>query len=130
MSAAPSTQGDESEIARELRECYANLTATQSRCNVMLEDCRALRREIAAFAPLSSVVADLGPDERRVLLVLARRLLEGQQTYGRLNVAGDGRDWRAERAAELADALVYGAIAEVAGASGEGRTGSAARVKD
>ncbi len=55
-----------------------------------------------------AVVRELGPDERRVLLVLARRLLAGQCAYGRLDVARDGRDWRRERADELADALVYG----------------------
>lgn len=65
-------------------------------------------------AELLDVVAELGTDERRVLLVLARRLLQGQRQYGRLDVAGDRRDWRRERAEELADALVYGAIAEVA----------------
>ncbi len=65
-------------------------------------------------AGLDDVVRELGTDERRVLLVLARRLLAGQGCYGRLDVAKDNRDWRAERAAELADALVYGAIAEVA----------------
>jgi hypothetical protein len=63
---------------------------------------------------LEAVVRELGPEERRVLLVLARRLLAGQHAYGRLDVARDGRDWRRERADELADALVYGAIAEVA----------------
>jgi aryl-alcohol dehydrogenase-like predicted oxidoreductase len=65
-------------------------------------------------AQLSATIAELGTDERRVLLALARRLLAGQRTYGRLDVARDGRDWRRERADELADALVYGAIAEVA----------------
>jgi len=49
-----------------------------------------------------------------VLLVLARRLLAGQKAYGRLHVATDGQDWRKERGEELADALVYGAIVEVA----------------
>jgi hypothetical protein len=65
-------------------------------------------------AELLDVVDELGPDERRVLLALARRLLAGQKPYGRLDVATDQRDWREERAEELADALIYGAIAEVA----------------
>ena len=65
-------------------------------------------------AKLLDVLAELGADERRVLLALARRLLEGQKAYGRLDLANDARDWRKERADELADALVYGAIAEVA----------------
>jgi hypothetical protein len=76
---------------------------------------------MSASADLLMVVSELGPDERRVLLVLARRLLAGQTTYGRLDVATDGRDWRKERAEELADALIYGAIVEVAAASGEPR---------
>ncbi len=63
---------------------------------------------------LDEVVRELGTDERKVLLVLARRLLAGQGCYGRLDLAKDARDWRNERAQELADALVYGAIAEVA----------------
>jgi hypothetical protein len=63
---------------------------------------------------LDIVTAQLGPDERRVLLKLARRLLAGQQSYGVLDLRSDTRDWRKERAEELADALVYGAIAEVA----------------
>jgi hypothetical protein len=63
---------------------------------------------------LLAVLSDLGPDERRVLLVLAQRLRAGQKAYGRLDVVNDRRDWRRERAEELADALVYGAIAEVA----------------
>jgi hypothetical protein len=63
---------------------------------------------------LEAILAELGPDEHRVILVLARRLLAGQHAYGRLDVATDGRDWRRERADELADALVYWAIEEVA----------------
>jgi hypothetical protein len=66
---------------------------------------------------LLAVVSELGPDEERVLLVLARRLLEGQRTYGLLSLATDGRDWLRERSEELADALVYTAIAEVAAAT-------------
>jgi hypothetical protein len=68
----------------------------------------------APTAELTAIAADLGPDEIKVLTVLARRLLAGQRHYGRLDVRTDGRDWRRERAEELADALVYGAIAEVA----------------
>lgn len=64
---------------------------------------------------LAALIGELGVDERRVLLVLARRLLDGQKTYGLLDIANDRRDWRRERAEEFADSLVYGAIAEVAG---------------
>ncbi len=70
-------------------------------------------------ADLLATIAALGPDERRVLAVLARRLLAGQRAYGRLDAAADGRDWRRERAEELADALVYGAIAEVSATLGK-----------
>jgi hypothetical protein len=63
---------------------------------------------------LFALVAELGPEELLVLEALARRLLAGQRAYGRLDLAHDGRDWRKERGEELADALVYTAIAEVA----------------
>ena len=65
-------------------------------------------------AELLAVLAECGREERRVLLVLARRLLAGQHAYGRLDLAHDARDFRRERAEELADALCYGAFAEVA----------------
>jgi hypothetical protein len=67
-----------------------------------------------ARAALDTTLADLGDDELAVLGALARRLLEGSRRYGALDLAGDRRDWRRERAEELADALVYGAFAEVA----------------
>ncbi len=69
---------------------------------------------VTASSELLEVVSELGDDERRVLLVLARRLLAGQGTYGRLDIATDRRDWRKERAEELSDLLVYDAIAEIA----------------
>jgi hypothetical protein len=72
------------------------------------------------LADLADVVGELGSDELRVLLVLARRLLAGQRHYGPLDVAHDGRSWHRERAEELADALVYGAIGEVAATLGRG----------
>ena len=65
-------------------------------------------------AELLNTISALGVVERMVLLALAERLLGGQVQYGRLDLAHDARDWREERADELADALVYGAIAEVA----------------
>lgn len=63
---------------------------------------------------LDAILAELGPDEVRVLTRLAARLLEGQRRYGRLDVAHDRRDWRAERGDEIADLLVYSAIGELA----------------
>ena len=89
--------------------------------DVRIEACAALlaeRKEAKPVDELLAVVEELGADERRVLLALARRLLAGQAHYGKLDLAHDGRDWRRERAEELADALVYGAIAEVAATGG------------
>lgn len=56
---------------------------------------------------LLELVDALGPDERRVLLAVARRLAMGQRQYGALDVAGDRRDWRKEAAEEALDASVY-----------------------
>jgi hypothetical protein len=66
------------------------------------------------YDELVAVLHQLAPVERNVLLTIGRRLLAGQGRYGRLDLTTDRRDWRRERAEELADALVYGAIAEVA----------------
>lgn len=57
--------------------------------------------------------AQLGALEKQVLCVLADRLLKGQAQYGALNLRDDKRDWRKERAEELADAMIYDAIEEV-----------------
>jgi hypothetical protein len=65
-------------------------------------------------ADLLEVIADLGAEERAVLLVLARRLLAGQAAYGRLDLAKDARDWRKEAAEEAADLAIYTAIGIVA----------------
>lgn len=54
-----------------------------------------------------SQAAKLGPDERRVLAVLADRLGMGQRTYGLLNIAGDPRDWTREAVEEARDLAVY-----------------------
>jgi hypothetical protein len=69
---------------------------------------------VSPLDELASVLAELGTDEHRVLLALARRLLTGQRSYGALDLAHDRRDWRAERAAELADALIYETFAALA----------------
>jgi len=95
-------------------DAYAHLAAT---CKALLVESRELRRAIHAVAPLADVLVQLGEDERRVILVLAKRLLEGQRCYGRLDLANDARDWRKERAQELADVLVYGAFEELKGAT-------------
>lgn len=64
-------------------------------------------------AELLEVVSSLGVDERRVMLVLARRLLAGQAAYGRLDLATDRRNWGAERSLEIQDLLIYSAFAEL-----------------
>jgi hypothetical protein len=62
---------------------------------------------------LDATIAELGAEEVMVLAILARRLLEGQRVYGRLALADDPRDLEAERGDEIADVLVYGAMAEL-----------------
>jgi len=69
---------------------------------------------MSVSSELLILAAQLGEQERAVLLALGRRLLAGQRAYGQLDLANDRRNWRRERAEELADALIYGAIAEVA----------------
>lgn len=60
---------------------------------------------------LAELIADAGPDERRVALFILRRLVGlGQGTYGRVELATDRRDFREERAQEMADLLVYDAM--------------------
>jgi hypothetical protein len=62
---------------------------------------------------LDATIAELGAEEVMVLALLARRLLKGQQEYGRLALADDPRDLEAERGDEIADVLVYSAMAEL-----------------
>jgi len=59
---------------------------------------------------LDELAAQLGDDERRVLVAIARRLLAGRDAYGALDVARDGRDWRREAAEEALDLSVYLAV--------------------
>lgn len=63
---------------------------------------------------LVTLIGDLGDQELAVFLALGRRLLAGQRAYGPLALQTDRRDWKKERAEELADALIYQAIGEVA----------------
>lgn len=55
----------------------------------------------------------LGGEEREILIRLAGRLLEGQRVYGLLDLARDDRDIEVEQSNELADYLVWGAMAEL-----------------
>lgn len=67
-----------------------------------------------SVAPLlcdfESVWAQLGDDERRVLVAIAKRLAKGATQYGPLCVAADQRDWGREANEEFLDATVYLAI--------------------
>jgi hypothetical protein len=65
------------------------------------------------LAELSATLSGLGDNEIRVVSWLARRLLVGQRRYGRVDLAGDRRDWRRERAEEIADLLVYSGFEEL-----------------
>ncbi len=56
------------------------------------------------------VWAALGAEEKRVMLVLAQRLLAGQQEYGKLAIASDPRDFKREGAEEIQDLLIYSAF--------------------
>lgn len=71
-------------------------------------------RDLAIRQELSAILDEFGEQEREVLIIVARRLLAGQRTIGRLDVHTDRRDWGQERREELHDALVYAAIGEFA----------------
>jgi len=61
---------------------------------------------------LEDILDDLGDDETRVLVSIARRLQLGAEAYGELEIAFDRRDFRRKEAREeLEDALVYLACA-------------------
>ena len=66
-----------------------------------------------ARAELDAIATGLGPDELRVLVFVAGRLAHGREEYGELHLARDRRDFRQERAEELADALIYSACDEM-----------------
>jgi hypothetical protein len=63
--------------------------------------------EDAARDGLRSIILTLGFDEVRVLGRIAERLRRGQEQYGPLHLASDGRSFRAEALEEVEDALVY-----------------------
>ncbi|SRR6266487_3308573 len=64
-------------------------------------------------AELAAIVPDLGDEEIAVLALLAKRLLGGQQVYGRLRLADDKRDLEMERGYEIADMLNYSCMREL-----------------
>lgn len=71
-----------------------------------------IRRE-GLECELDEACAELGDDEIRTLVCLARRLREGQRCYGKLDLAHDRRDFRKERSEEIQDLLVYSAFVEL-----------------
>lgn len=79
--------------------------------DVSVGDVSAVARD--ARGELIRITDELEPDAVEALLVLAWRLVEGRRRYGPLDLAHDRRDWRHERAEELADALIYTAFDEV-----------------
>jgi len=61
----------------------------------------------ATDAAFAAVWSELGGDERRVLLEIAKRLAMGQRTYGRLDIDRERRDMQREASEELFDGCVY-----------------------
>lgn len=60
---------------------------------------------------LLSLAQTLGDDECKVLAYIGARLAMGQEQYGKLDIAGDKRDWERELTEELGDSPVYMALA-------------------
>lgn len=106
-------------MALELLALRDNLTATQSRCTELLTEVRALRRRsdpsYRSPSELDAHIAQLGPDERRVLTRIAERFVMGGKQYGALDIASDRRDWTVEAQAEALDMCAYLAILLEAG---------------
>lgn len=59
------------------------------------------------LAELIELVSQLDTDERRIMLVIAKRLTHGAKQYGVWRLSSDKRDWAKEAGEEMADALVY-----------------------
>lgn len=64
---------------------------------------------------LHAVASELGVDELAVLCLVAERLRLGRERYGPLQVATDRRDFGVEALEEVADGLVYAAVALMRG---------------
>ena len=61
----------------------------------------------ALESELAAVLGQLGDDEARVVLLVARRLAMGRKAYGPLDIRGDRRNWRHEASEEALDCAVY-----------------------
>lgn len=59
------------------------------------------------FLRLLETWAQLGRDEREVIVEIASRLLMGQRQYGAFNIERDTRDFLTEAGEELFDNAVY-----------------------
>lgn len=68
---------------------------------------------MSQYEKIIDLLSRLGDDELRVIERFAARLLMGQERYGRLSLATDKRDWKAESSEELVDFLVYLTAREV-----------------
>ena len=64
---------------------------------------------------LEEITAGLGPDELRVLVLIAERLARGRSQYGKLRIESDSRDWSREAREEALDLCVYSAIHSLSG---------------
>lgn len=62
-----------------------------------------------ALRKLATLVPELGDDELNVLVLLVERLRGGQDTYGRMALNRDSRDFVEETMQEVLDAQVYSA---------------------
>jgi hypothetical protein len=72
---------------------------------------------------LLELAAHLRGDELGVLVLVAERLVKGRAQYGTLRVATDNRSFPNEALEEVADALVYAAVALMHQAAAEGAGG-------
>ena len=67
--------------------------------------------ETYVLEELFTLIDEAESDERRVLLYLARRIVDlGQKTYGPIDIESDQRDWLREVNQELGDAVFYVAM--------------------
>ncbi len=72
----------------------------------------------AERAALGDACEQLGPDELRVLRLIAARLEVGRRQYGQLDTTTDRRNWMAESRDEMFDGCVYLALATMKRAGG------------
>lgn len=70
------------------------VVAREDECDELLDELVDHWRELCA-------------DERRVLLTLARRMVDGAYKYGPLHLMRDERDFQQEAAEECVDAAAY-----------------------